>query len=274
MPGSTQNGSETASNSGDSAENGGDSEGTEGDEGIDVDVNVAVAGQNVPIGGLPGIPGAPGVPGMPGGMPGAPGMPGMPGGLPGTPGLPGADGTGTTPSTGMPGSNDPFGGLGRNGNGPMTAAERRAVLDGRLEAGYAVFDGAILSERERAQRDADAAGAGVMGTRSGGADGEGSEGEEGGESGQVGAGGDSPIIVASNTNRGSGAGVMGAGNGREGEFDAQNAEATYPVPSDIPSGDDDDVVARQLREAAMREPDPELREKLWDEYRKYTGLSQ
>ena len=35
--------------------------------------------------------------------------------------------------------------------------------------------------------------------------------------------------------------------------------------------DDDDVVARQIREAAMKEKDPELREKLWDEYRKYTG---
>jgi len=34
------------------------------------------------------------------------------------------------------------------------------------------------------------------------------------------------------------------------------------------------VVARQLREAAMREPDPELRERLWDEYRAYTGLGQ
>ena len=35
---------------------------------------------------------------------------------------------------------------------------------------------------------------------------------------------------------------------------------------------DDDIVARQLREAAMREPDPEIREALWDEYRKYKGL--
>ena len=35
---------------------------------------------------------------------------------------------------------------------------------------------------------------------------------------------------------------------------------------------DDDVVARQLREAAMREPDPAIREKLWDEYRKYKGI--
>jgi hypothetical protein len=29
------------------------------------------------------------------------------------------------------------------------------------------------------------------------------------------------------------------------------------------------VVARQLREAATAEKDPVLREKLWDEYRKY-----
>ena len=41
------------------------------------------------------------------------------------------------------------------------------------------------------------------------------------------------------------------------------------APRNIPSGDDDDVVARQLREAAEKEQDPELREKLWEEYRKY-----
>ncbi|MEJ2115626.1 MAG: hypothetical protein P8X88_06170, partial [Gammaproteobacteria bacterium] len=41
------------------------------------------------------------------------------------------------------------------------------------------------------------------------------------------------------------------------------------APKNIPSGNDDDVVARQLREAAEKEQDPELREKLWDEYRKY-----
>ena len=39
----------------------------------------------------------------------------------------------------------------------------------------------------------------------------------------------------------------------------------------LPSGGDDDIVARQLREAAQRETDPVLREKLWDEYRKYKG---
>jgi hypothetical protein len=41
------------------------------------------------------------------------------------------------------------------------------------------------------------------------------------------------------------------------------------VPAGIPDGSDDDIVARQLREAAMSETDPELREKLWQEYRNY-----
>ncbi|MFN2333192.1 MAG: hypothetical protein ABR550_02045 [Wenzhouxiangellaceae bacterium] len=43
----------------------------------------------------------------------------------------------------------------------------------------------------------------------------------------------------------------------------------YPPPADIPDGRDDDIVARQLREAAENEPDPELRERLWEEYRAY-----
>ncbi len=35
------------------------------------------------------------------------------------------------------------------------------------------------------------------------------------------------------------------------------------------SGEDDDIVARQLREAAEKETDPELRKKLWQEYEDY-----
>jgi hypothetical protein len=41
------------------------------------------------------------------------------------------------------------------------------------------------------------------------------------------------------------------------------------VPDDVGDGRDDDVVARQIREAAMQEKDPVLRDKLWDEYREY-----
>jgi hypothetical protein len=41
----------------------------------------------------------------------------------------------------------------------------------------------------------------------------------------------------------------------------------------VGDGSDDDIVARQLREAAMSEDDPELREKLWQEYREYKGIA-
>lgn len=46
-------------------------------------------------------------------------------------------------------------------------------------------------------------------------------------------------------------------------------QARIPPPDDVGDGQDDDIVARQLREAAEAETDPELREKLWEEYRAY-----
>ena len=43
----------------------------------------------------------------------------------------------------------------------------------------------------------------------------------------------------------------------------------HSPPPGTPDGRDDDIVARQLREAAESETDPELRERLWEEYRAY-----
>lgn len=51
------------------------------------------------------------------------------------------------------------------------------------------------------------------------------------------------------------------------------SQPPLPLPPDQPDARDDDVVARQIREAAMAETDPELREQLWEEYRRYkSGL--
>ena len=50
---------------------------------------------------------------------------------------------------------------------------------------------------------------------------------------------------------------------------ADKTGAAATVPEDIPDAQGDDIVAQQLREAAMAETDSALREKLWDEYRKY-----
>jgi hypothetical protein len=55
---------------------------------------------------------------------------------------------------------------------------------------------------------------------------------------------------------------------------AKGGSGPRDIPADIPDGRDDDIVARQLREAAMKETDPELRERLWEEYRKYKQSTQ
>jgi hypothetical protein len=160
------------------------------------------------------------------------------------------------------------GGTGTVAGGAATG--RRAVLDRRLEESFGVFDGMIIAEREKAQTEADAAGSSVMGTGGGG--GEDGTGEAGG--GTFGGAPQGAIVVAGGPQGSTGGGIMpDGGMAREGDY-AYNDQPTYPIPDDIPNGNNDDVVARQLREAAMSEPDPELREKLWDEYRKYTGLSQ
>lgn len=72
---------------------------------------------------------------------------------------------------------------------------------------------------------------------------------------------------------------MGAGensSGGEGEEDAGREEQQVAkLPDDIPvDGSGDDVVGRQIREAAisMQETNPAAAEKLWDEYRKHTGI--
>ena len=169
-----------------------------------------------------------------------PGILGIPG-LPGLPGIPGGTGTG-------------------GGSGPLTPAEQVAILDARLEKGTGEFDTMILEEqmeqrdtaRERSKEgQVDSV---VSGSGSGSGDGS-------ADAGEYGAGG--------GYSTGGGMGGVGGGSGG-----APQDTAKYPPPEDIPSGNDDDVVARQLREAAMREPDPAVREKLWDEYRKYKGISQ
>ena len=44
------------------------------------------------------------------------------------------------------------------------------------------------------------------------------------------------------------------------------------APKDIPPADNDSIFEKQIRDAAENETDPEVRERLWNEYRKYKGL--
>ena len=61
------------------------------------------------------------------------------------------------------------------------------------------------------------------------------------------------------------AGASSAGGAEEG------GEEIIPIPDDVGDGRNDDIVLRQIREAALNESDPVLREKLWDEYRRIKG---
>jgi hypothetical protein len=190
-------------------------------------------------------------------------------------------------------SDDPFANL-KAGNNGLSAAERRAALDARLQQSYGNFDGVIVAEREKAQNGANGAaaasgeggngdknGAGGRGAGENGA-GDGRDAGSGANGGNAGGGSlilpsASSVIAATGANgngggSNSGGGYMPGPATRQGEFDNVGGGATYTPPPDIPTATNDDVVARQLREAAMREPDIQLREKLWNEYRKYTGL--
>lgn len=65
---------------------------------------------------------------------------------------------------------------------------------------------------------------------------------------------------------GSGSGGSGGGGSSDGNVSVAVEDARIPPPNP-----DDDIVARQLREAAIAETDPELKERLWEEYYRYTG---
>ncbi|WP_345548970.1 hypothetical protein [Microbulbifer aestuariivivens] len=155
---------------------------------------------------------------------------------------------------------------------PPTSAERVEQLEGEFEATMASYDGMILRERDyvRNRRAVEEE------TENMDEPPPGESLEDLIESAEAeipqppgGNGGDGP---EQNNSSGQATGPGMPTAGRRGEYD--HAGATAVVPADIPQGDDDDVVARQIREAAMRESDPELREKLWEEYRKYKKAQQ
>jgi hypothetical protein len=149
--------------------------------------------------------------------------------------------------------------------GALSTDEEIAVLNEQLDASMAVFDGMIMDARTAAaEREQDS-------------DGEGSP---------AGAGG--PLFEEADITEELGGGPLGRpgdeeASGPDGAGEPPSGQTTTyggdggiigrssggPVPANIPDGHDDDIVARQIREAAMKEQDSVLREKLWDEYRKY-----
>jgi hypothetical protein len=148
-----------------------------------------------------------------------------------------------------------------DGQGVLTGEERVGNYDRDLDEQMQVFDGIILGRRQETIARNNEDGAGDVSTGSSG-------GSFGSDSVFESA---PPLISASvdpNNNRTNGQLPDAPSDNREGDFQNQTSPNSN-IPSDISDGSDDDIVARQLREAATAEQDVVLREKLWDEYRKY-----
>lgn len=93
----------------------------------------------------------------------------------------------------------------------------------------------------------------------------GQSGQESSESGKASAG-----AGASGGGAGAEQGEREVAGGSDGNAE-EGSEEIIPIPEDVGDGRNDDIVLRQIREAAMNERDPVLREKLWDEYRRIKG---
>ncbi len=100
---------------------------------------------------------------------------------------------------------------------------------------------------------------------------EGSEGEQGAQGDEMAAKGqgDTETGEGASGQQGKADDQTGAGDDRAAKGDSSRESGKGKGRDRYGSGEDDDIVARQLREAAEKETDPELKEKLWQEYEEY-----
>lgn len=256
------------------------SSGSSGTSGPQSPGDSSPAGSSAGGSGMPGTPTPPGSAGDPAASAGSAGSPsaGSPGGADG-----GTDSIGGEP---LPWPGQP----GETGGGATVGD-----LDARLEESLGDFDQTILAGGGGAGQEEEIdildpvgrGGSAASGNQpvfveadldeSGSESGAGSlenievaqRAEAGGGGG--GAGGEqSGASAAGGSASGGGAGAM-SGSQRGGSG-AEGAEAggadDIPIPGDVGDGRNDDIVLRQIRDAASKERDPVLREKLWDEYRR------
>jgi len=152
-------------------------------------------------------------------------------------------------------------------------AEETADLEGAFLSSLGDFDDSLLKEEEKvaarvpSQRESGSSSASGSSGRAGDS-GDTSSGENG-ESAEQGEG------TTDDQGREGQAGTAQESTSRAGSQGSGVEQSKYGTPGGkLPPPEDDDIVARQLREAAEKEPDPELKKKLWEEYWKYKGVNK
>lgn len=158
-----------------------------------------------------------------------------------------------------------------------TQAEQTAELDDDFLTNLGEFDEMLLKEEDKiavrvpSQRASSGQSGGVAG--SGGLSGAGEAGE--GEAGEAAAQGEGSEAGSATDGQQGQSEQMAGTQSNTGAGNANIDHSAYGAPGGkLPPPEDDDIVARQLREAAEKEPDPELKKKLFEEYWKYKGVNK
>jgi hypothetical protein len=157
--------------------------------------------------------------------------------------------------------------------------DRIKALDRQFNESLAAFDEMLLRELRTlqaasARRMKGLAEAAAQAGRQAGEKGREAAGEMGASAGGAQAGAPEPAKgeqagAGSDQAKSSGGGKPGETAGASQEAGGWGSGGTGAPPSAYTSSADDDIVARQLREAAEKETDPELKAKLWKEYEDY-----
>jgi len=183
------------------------------------------------------------------------GMSGSSGGMSGSSGgMSGSSGGMSGSSGGMSGNGEMIRGMGGQSGASNypgeTNSQRKKRLEGELEKSVGGLDEVLGQEQRKIES---------VGRNTEGFGGSASRGGVG--LGRQSTGG---------TQRGSSSSRSTGNSAREASIGGlSEAEIEARTPDDIPDLVSEDVVSKQLREAALSEDDPELRERLWEEYRNY-----
>jgi hypothetical protein len=181
----------------------------------------------------------------------------------------GAGASASSGAGGTPGGQGQAAGSAETEAPARTPGEKRADIDRQLDASLGEFDEQLRKEQQRTadQRDSRAAnnaGGEVPDTETGEP-----ESDEGREE-----------LVRNRAGDLRSEGARDAARNGQGSAEGEGAGGSAPVGGGgvaaraIPSGEDDDIIARRLRKAAENETDPELKEKLWQEYIDYKENTQ
>ena len=163
----------------------------------------------------------------------------------------------------------------------VTSTEQVAALDRELQGLLGDFDEMLLTEQERVARRQQAAGGGGGGGGQGAESGQAGAGNQGDQQGRASANataGDQQVGDRQDADAARAGQQPGVDQQQDGRRETAAAAGQEQQEGNLKNGAlpghdrlaaDDDIVARQLREAAEKEKDPELKKKLWQEYRKY-----